>query len=172
MCHRTHPQEDIEDIQKTLHFILQMQLITSVYCRTIMQIWFQDKQIAPGKVDPRLSSLQSVRGCRWRKVSSICLGKKGSWNVSLCSTPPSHSSYLAVNGSLSYPPCTWDEICPFIKIFCKWKTSLWISALKKYLIKPLAFIFVMEQVWKTMLIKDPTTTASIFGGSVYSHSLN
>jgi len=172
MCHRTHPQEDIEDIQKTLHFILQMQLITSVYCRTIMQIWFQDEQIALGKVDPRLSSLQSVRGCRWRKVSSICLGKKGSWNVSLCSTPPSHSGYLAVNGSLSYPPCTWDEICPFIKIFCKWKTSLWISALKKYLIKPLAFIFVMEQVWKTMLIKDPTTTASIFGGSVYSHSLN
>lgn len=118
-----------------------------------------------------------TRSCRTKKkLSGICSGKKGNWNVSLHSAPPSHSGHLVANGSFTYLLCTLyvfgDKICPIVKIFCRRRISLWISALRKCFIKPLVFIFVMGQVGKNMLIKDPRTTASIIGSSVFSHSLN
>lgn len=49
---------------------------------------------------------------------------------------------------------------------------LQVSAPKKCFIKPLVFIFVMGQVGKNMLIKDPRTTSSVIGSSVFFCSLN
>lgn len=138
---------------------------TSVYCRTIMQIRIQDELDCLGESQPETSFFVFYRrGCRPEKnPSGICLKNKENRHVSLHSAPPSHSGYLVANGSFSNLLCS-------LNLFGD--KFLWVSALRKYFIKPLLFIFVMGQVGKNMLITDPGTTASIIGSSVFSRSLN
>lgn len=136
---------------------------TSVYCRTIMQIRIQDELDCLG--EGQCETLYSTGGVVGQKKNplGICLRNKGNRHVNLHSAPPSHSGYLVANGSFSNLLCS-------LNLFGD--KFLWVSALRKYFIKPLLFIFVMGQVGKNMLITDPGTTASIIGSSVFSRSLN
>ena len=72
-----------------------------------MQIRIQDELdcLGEGQSQTRLVAF-CMRGCRPKKVSGVCLGKKGNRNAGLCSAPPSYSGYLVANGSFSYVLCT------------------------------------------------------------------